>query len=91
MIIMVCDGEDPTSPDLQSPDSPNAPVTPRMRDNSVSSIDKDDEDHMIMRKVQSSNTVKHSLAVTCIKRSPFSCPVRKFHMNGVSFKRSPVL
>ena len=52
MIIMVCDGEDPTSPDLQSPDSPNASVTPRMRDSSVSSIDKDDDDHMIIRKEQ---------------------------------------
>ena len=56
MIVMVCDGEDPTSPDLQSPDSPNASVTPRMRDSSVSSIDKDDDDHMIIRKVQSSNS-----------------------------------
>lgn len=51
MIIMVCDGEDPNSPDLISPDSPNAPVPPRLRDGSVSSIDKEDEDHSILRKV----------------------------------------
>ena len=62
------------SPDLQSPDSPNASVTPRMRDSSVSSIDKDDDDHMIIRKVQV-QIVNPALAVTCIKRSPFSCPV----------------
>ncbi|CAC5374967.1 SCRIB [Mytilus coruscus] len=52
MIIMVCEGEDPDSPNLTSPDSPNAPVPPRLRDGSVSSIDKDDEDHNIIRKEQ---------------------------------------
>ncbi|XP_063407086.1 protein scribble homolog isoform X10 [Mytilus trossulus] len=52
MIIMICEGEDPDSPNLTSPDSPNAPVPPRLRDGSVSSIDKDDEDHNIIRKEQ---------------------------------------
>ncbi|XP_063407089.1 protein scribble homolog isoform X13 [Mytilus trossulus] len=52
MIIMICEGEDPDSPNLTSPDSPNAPVPPRLRDGSVSSIDKDDEDHNIIRKQQ---------------------------------------
>ena len=26
-------------------------------------------------------TVQHARVVTCIKRSSFSCPVRKFHIN----------
>lgn len=51
MFVMVCEGFDPTL-DLQSPDSPNAPLQPsRGRGDSVSSIDRDGDDLLIIQKV----------------------------------------
>lgn len=51
MFIMVCDGFDPTL-DVQSPDSPNAPMPPnRGRGDSISSIDRDGDDLVIIQKV----------------------------------------
>nr|XP_022307234.1 protein scribble homolog isoform X23 [Crassostrea virginica] len=52
MFVMVCEGFDPTL-DLQSPDSPNAPLQPsRGRGDSVSSIDRDGDDLLIIQKEQ---------------------------------------
>lgn len=51
MVIMVCEGYDPAL-DLQSPDSPNAPMPPtRGRGDSISSIDRDGDDLVIIQKV----------------------------------------
>lgn len=51
MFIMVCDGFDPAL-DVQSPDSPNAPMPPnRGRGDSISSIDRDGDDLVIIQKV----------------------------------------
>ncbi|XP_065942306.1 protein scribble homolog isoform X18 [Magallana gigas] len=52
MFIMVCDGFDPAL-DVQSPDSPNAPMPPnRGRGDSISSIDRDGDDLVIIQKEQ---------------------------------------
>ncbi|XP_052689571.1 protein scribble homolog isoform X17 [Crassostrea angulata] len=52
MFIMVCDGFDPAL-DVQSPDSPNAPMPPnRGRGDSISSIDRDGDDLVIIQKRQ---------------------------------------
>ncbi|OWF53429.1 Leucine-rich repeat-containing protein 1 [Mizuhopecten yessoensis] len=54
MVIMVCDGDDASLSDVQSPDSPNAPMSfnPAQSSNrdSVSSIDVEDEDTAIIKK-----------------------------------------
>ncbi|XP_055996671.1 protein scribble homolog isoform X25 [Ostrea edulis] len=55
MVIMVCEGYDPAL-DLQSPDSPNAPMPPtRGRGDSISSIDRDGDDLVIIQKEQEAN------------------------------------
>ncbi|XP_062590089.1 protein scribble homolog isoform X5 [Saccostrea cucullata] len=54
MVIMVSDGFDPAL-DLQSPDSPNAPMPPRGRGDSISSIDRDGDDLDIIKKEQEAN------------------------------------
>ncbi|XP_033726750.1 protein scribble homolog [Pecten maximus] len=56
MVIMVCDGDDSSLSDVQSPDSPNAPMTFKPSEssnrNSVSSIDVEDEESIIIKKEQ---------------------------------------
>ncbi|XP_060069115.1 protein scribble homolog [Ylistrum balloti] len=54
MVIMVCDGDDSSLSDVQSPDSPNAPMTfnPSSNRDSVSSIDVEDEETAIIKKEQ---------------------------------------
>ncbi|XP_069106996.1 protein scribble homolog isoform X4 [Argopecten irradians] len=56
MVIMVCDGDDSSLSDVQSPDSPNAPMSFKPSEssnrNSVSSIDVEDEEAVIIKKEQ---------------------------------------
>ena len=53
LVIMICDGFDPDLEEEPSPDTPSSPLgyLPRMRKNSGSSIDKVDEEHLIIMKV----------------------------------------
>lgn len=55
LVIMVCDGFDPSTLDEPSPDTPSSPLgyIPQMRRESVSSIDKQDAEHMLIMKVSS--------------------------------------
>ena len=53
LVIMICDGFDPDLEEEPSPDTPSSPLgyLPRMRMSSGSSIDKVDEEHLIIMKV----------------------------------------
>ncbi|XP_052234956.1 protein scribble homolog isoform X4 [Dreissena polymorpha] len=52
LVIMICDGFDPASLDEPSPDTPSSPLgyIPQMRRASVSSIDKEDAEHLLIMK-----------------------------------------
>ncbi|KAL4217947.1 Leucine-rich repeat-containing protein [Mactra antiquata] len=54
LVVMVCDGFDPAAEDEPSPDTPSSPLgyIPQMRKSSVSSIDKEDAEHLIIMKEQ---------------------------------------
>ena len=52
--IMICDGFDPAALEPPSPDTPSSPLgyLPSMRRDSVSSIDKEDAEHLLIMKVR---------------------------------------
>ncbi|KAK3576946.1 hypothetical protein CHS0354_017620 [Potamilus streckersoni] len=54
LVIVICEGEEPESPESPSPDTPSSPLgyIPSMRRSSISSIDKEDEEHIIIKKEQ---------------------------------------
>nr|XP_022307181.1 protein scribble homolog isoform X17 [Crassostrea virginica] len=73
MFVMVCEGFDPTL-DLQSPDSPNAPLQPsRGRGDSVSSIDRDGDDLLIIQKRQQT----HEKIPETVEKEPTGRPVQQ--------------
>lgn len=53
LVVMVCDGFDPASLDEPSPDTPSSPLgyIPQMRKDSTTNIDKDDAEHLLIKKV----------------------------------------
>ncbi|XP_052763197.1 protein scribble homolog isoform X7 [Mya arenaria] len=52
LVIMICEGFDPATLDEPSPDTPSSPLgyIPQMRKASVSSIDKEDAEHLLIMK-----------------------------------------
>ena len=53
LVIMICEGQEFSGEDEPSPDTPSSPLgyLPQMRRESVSSIDKQDAEHLIIMKV----------------------------------------
>ncbi|XP_060556221.1 protein scribble homolog [Ruditapes philippinarum] len=54
LVIMICDGFDPASLDEPSPDTPSSPLgyMPQMRRDSATNIDKEDAEHLLIKKEQ---------------------------------------
>ncbi|XP_053382330.1 protein scribble homolog isoform X4 [Mercenaria mercenaria] len=54
LVIMICDGFDPASLDEPSPDTPSSPLgyIPQMRKDSATNIDREDAEHLLLKKEQ---------------------------------------